>query len=371
MKGRWLVWLMCGALLCALAGCRARREDPAGGETAAAHGQGAAGQEQGSSAGQGQGSSAGQGQGISADGQEETAWSCGWCVYWDADVAEELSALGEDLGNVSMFACYFDDSGDVYIPEALTELCGDIEEIGAFPTYLSFTNDVQHGDGSATQKDPGLLRRLWKDEAQMAATAERMLRTVRSLGAQGIEVDFENIKKQELWERYARFLNVLWAKADETQTPMRVVLSVNAPVETVTFPEGPTYSVMCYNLYGTHSGPGPKADTDFLKETAAKFSAVPGIRYALATGGFEWDAKETVTRSLTQTEALILQAENGSTPTRDGASQALWFDYAADGARFCVWYADAATLTAWRRAILEVDAGAEFDLWRIGGNQWK
>ncbi len=355
MKGRWLVWLMCGALLCVLAGCRARREGSAGQKTAAAHEQ----------------ETAGGGQESSAGGQEEAAWDCAWYVYWDEDVTEELDMLGENLDNVSIFACYFDDGGEVYIPEPLPKLCGGAAESGAFRTYLSFTNDVQHADGSATQKDPGLLRRLWKDEAQMAATAERMISTARILGTQGIEADFENMKEQELWERYARFLEILWAKAEAAQMPVRVVLGVNTPVETIALPEGPTYSVMCYNLYGTHSGPGPKADLDFLRQTAEKFSAVPGVCYALATGGFEWDAKEKVTRSLTQTQALVLQAENGSTPARDDASQALYFDYEADGARFWVWYADAATLTAWRRAVLEADAGAEFDLWRLGGNQWK
>ena len=30
---------------------------------------------------------------------------------------------------------------------------------------------------------------------------------------------------------------------------------------------GPEYMVMLYNLYGLHSGPGPKADGPFIEKT--------------------------------------------------------------------------------------------------------
>lgn len=47
---------------------------------------------------------------------------------------------------------------------------------------------------------------------------------------------------------------------------------------------------MCYNLFGTHSGPGPKADRAFLEQMVARMSNIPAKdraspwRWAALTG---------------------------------------------------------------------------------------
>ncbi len=298
-------------------------------------------------------------------------WDCVWCVYWDTDIEEELTELKDNIGAVSLFSCYFDDEGKIYMPKELPELGKEIEHMGFSSAYLSFTNDVQHADGSSTQKDAALLKGLWKDENRMQTLADEVLAAAQLMDVSGIEIDFENIKEPEMWSDYSRFLHILWEKAKAQNLSMRVVLGVNAPIETCSFPEGPAYAVMCYNLYGTHSGPGPKADTEFLTETAKKFSSLQNVEYALAAGGFEWDADDKAVRSLTQEDAEALQAETKSVSERDELSQAQHYTYEKEGSRFTVWYGDAQTLAAWRSVILQTDQDARFNLWRAGGNRWK
>lgn len=300
-------------------------------------------------------------------------WNCVWYVYWDADVWDEFLLLmgATEFSSASMFSCYFSEDGQLYVPQGFSELKEMAEELAISVTYLSFVNDVQHTDGSATQKDPELLRNLWADAERTEETADAMLAMAKSMGADGIEIDFENIKEPELWTDYIRFLELIWDKAQADELSMRVVLGVNAPVESLNFPTGPEYSVMCYNLYGSHSGPGPKADVDFLRNTAEKFVGLQNVTYALATGGFAWDDKGTAIRSLTQEEAEALAEEFACKPQRDKSSQDLYYKYQENGEEFTVWYADGQTLAVWRGAILGVDPSAEFDLWRMGGNRWQ
>ena len=300
-------------------------------------------------------------------------WNSAWYVYWDADVWDEFLLLTEEneLSAANMFACYFREDGQLYMPQGFIVLKELAEELAFSETYLSFTNDVQHIDGSVTQKNPEFLRNLWSDAERTEETAAAMLSMTKSIGADGIEIDFENIKEPELWTDYVRFLEQIWDKAQAEELSIRVVIGVSAPVEEINFPTGPEYSVMCYNLYGTHSGPGPKADTDFLKKTAEKFSKLQRVTYALATGGFEWNDDDAVTHSVTQKEAEALAEEFACEPIRDKSSKALYYTYQNNGKKFTVWYADAKTLKAWRKVILEVNPGAEFDLWRVGGNNWQ
>ena len=131
-------------------------------------------------------------------------------------------------------------------------------------------------------------------------------------------------------------------------------------------PVGPEYTVMCYNLYGYHSGPGPKADLDFLKTTCELYAALPvKARMAFATGGFDWHGDQI--DALTQAQAVALLNDAQATPTRDANSAALTATFTADGETHEVWYADAQTLAAWRDACAAYGFTG-FDLFRLGGN---
>jgi spore germination protein YaaH len=133
------------------------------------------------------------------------------------------------------------------------------------------------------------------------------------------------------------------------------------------FPMGPEYVVMCYNLYGTHSGPGPKADADFLDTTMEKNKRLPGqVTMAFANGGFQWDDDGQCT-ALTQVQALKKMEQITGEAVRDPKSNALSFTYEEDKRHYTVWFADGNTISYW--ISLAHDNGyRSFAIWRLGGN---
>jgi hypothetical protein len=194
---------------------------------------------------------------------------------------------------------------------------------------------------------------------------------LHATGAGGLEIDYEAIQSDvALWQRFVIFIEQLYTRTQSEGYPLRVVLGWNS-AKYVTFPDGPQYSIMCYNLYGTHSGPGPKADRNFLQDVFTANDVLPGQpSLAFATGGFDWGDDGSVV-SLTQSDAIALREKYGVSAediSRDCDSAVLNFYYFdEEGSLHEVWYADGDTLAFWRS--LALDAGyASFDLFRLGGN---
>jgi len=85
------------------------------------------------------------------------------------------------------------------------------------------------------------------------------------------------------------FINKLYRRAQGCGLKLRVVLEPRALVSTTDFPPGSEYVIMLYNLYGLHSGPGPKANKDFIETTLERMNLLPADKtVAFATGGCMW-----------------------------------------------------------------------------------
>ncbi len=291
-----------------------------------------------------------------------------WTVYWDTAAAKEISSLSQTLKSLSLFSCFYDSHDNVFIPNQLEEMKNLVREAYDGPLYLTFVNDIIHDDGTSSEKSPELLDRLLASEDEMNYRAEEFLRTAEAWECQGIELDYEKIRDVNQWRQYARLIEILWEKSQEKEMAVRVILPVSVPVKEFVLPSGPDYVVMCYNLYGNHSGPGPKADEDFLKGVAEKFADIPNMGFALANGGFDWNSNRKVYRSLKTTAARELALESNAAETRDEKSGALEFRYKKkDSLGYnTVWYADAVTLARWR-SILEEKTGhaVEISMWRM------
>lgn len=293
-----------------------------------------------------------------------------WAVCWDTGALTQSgeTALPKD---VILFACGFHADGSLYVPDEMVPMAAQIPD--GHTAWLSFTNDLIGTDGEAVeQKSAALLSSLAGDARAADLCASRIVREADREGVSGIELDFENLgQDRDLWERYLTLVRKTADKAGSLGLSVRVVLTPDAPVSELDLPEDPTYVVLCYNLHGTGTEPGPKADPAFLKKLAASFRGVPHVRFALAGGGFDW--KETGSegdRTYEVTSVTQAQAESLAVtcPRRDEKSQARTFTYEdEDGARHTVWYADAETLRAWRRVIRKT-AGrqTDIDLWRLG-----
>lgn len=297
-----------------------------------------------------------------------------WLAYWNHDGYEaELKCLGEVDKAVSVFGVLFDIDGDkpLVLPqteELLQKVKSDKQEDKII--YLSFINDIRLKDQNYSNKDVDLLSRLLCDSKTRTRHVNEIVEIAMACDVDGIEIDYENIKKkEELWEPFCIFLKELLTRCEEEGLLLRVVLGAY-DVDKADFPEGIEYSVMCYNLYGTHSGPGPKADFSFLKQTFEKCKELPGsVSAAFSTGGFEW-VGEKCERALTETEAAELyNSLNGqvSELIRDKESGVLSFCYEKDGEIHEVWYADAETLRGWKKVAEEYGI-TKFSLWKAGGN---
>ena len=297
-----------------------------------------------------------------ADGHGSSAW----LTYWDADAAlEEVRALPGRFESLICFEAFFDADGKIVIPPETEALLDAMKDSGA-PLWLSLVNDVEQEDGSYVQKSRDLLTLELATPSGRSAHIAKIMRVVHRYRLSGLEIDYENIKKDtELWGFFTEFLEQLYSILSHNGVSLRVVMECQAP-EYAVFPEGPVYSCMCYNLYGYHSGPGPKADRNFLKELGESWKAVPGeVHMAFATGGFVW-AGNKVDQALTEREALDWLEQHRAKAKRDpdsGALKAVVYD----DKKYTLWYADGETLDFWRETLQDMGY-THFDLFRLGGN---
>lgn len=306
---------------------------------------------------------------------EESEENFLWLAYWSYQGYEkELLCLGKQDTAVSVFGVLYDWQGDQpFLTQETEELLQKVkkEKGEGEKLYLSFINDLRLEDGSFSNKDPELLQRLFGNAEDGVKHAEEIVELACANGVDGIEIDYENIKKkEELWEPFCLFLEELSQRCEEEGLLLRVVLGAY-DTDKALFPEGIEYAVMCYNLYGTHSGPGPKADIAFLEETFERCRSLPGsVSAAFSTGGFVW-AGESCEKALTEEEAEELYTSLGAEASelvRDAASGALHFTYTQEGAEREVWYADGETLSLWKQTAKEYGI-RKFSLWKAGGNK--
>jgi spore germination protein YaaH len=293
-----------------------------------------------------------------------------WLPYWDSDEAlSEADALAGKLDAAVAFACLFDSSDRPLMLPETEELLKDLKSRFKgtdTAVFLSIVNDIEVAEGRYDNKSVKLLQRLFATDEAMSAHLEALVQLIDDYALDGLELDYENLKKDgTLWASYTAFIQRAWGVCQRDGVRLRVVLPWDAP-KYASLPEGPEYTVMCYNLYGTHSGPGPKADFAFLKTTCELYRNVPGtVRMAFATGGFDWS--DGAIESLSQAQARAQLVDVGVAPTRDEPSGVLKASYTSDGVGHEVWYADGATLAAWRDTCAAY--GYEgFDLFRLGGN---
>ena len=293
-----------------------------------------------------------------------------WLPYWEADDSlAELDALQGRLDSVVAFACIFDaQDRPLMLPEAdalysaVAQACAGTDSVA----YLSIVNDMETAPNQYDNKSKPLLQRLLADEASISSHLEDLTALIDRYRLGGLELDYENLKGDAaLWSQYAILIARLWDVCARDAIRLRIVLPWDAP-KYAALPAGPEYTVMCYNLFGYHSGPGPKADIAFLNETCALYQSQPyTTRMAFANGGFAW--RDSGITALTQTEAEAMLQAASVTPTRDQASQALTATFTLEGEATTVWYADAATLDAWR-GVCEQSGFSASDLFRLGGN---
>lgn len=290
-----------------------------------------------------------------------------WVVYWDLNSDKEIKTLDKKLKDISYFAANFNSNNELRMPEELINYYNKTKDY-KYNKYMTVVNDKVNDDGSYSLKDTNLLKSILSNPDLRSKHIGEIINLAAKYGFDGIEIDYEQIKNDmKLWDNYILFINELYQKAENKGLKLRVVLETNTPFDKLSFPEGPTYVLMCYNLHGGFSEPGGKADPEFIRNSIEKMSKVPGKKdFAIATGGFNW-ASNGKTTSVTEAEASNLLKTYNVKAERDNKSQCLFFNYKDENnIKHEVWYADKVTLESWMKVITE--KGYDISIWRLGGN---
>lgn len=291
-----------------------------------------------------------------------------WLPYWDYSNAklDWMSSLNKAKEIVSFGVLY--QGEELYVPEATDEMTKELVAMGLdeVSVYLSFVNDVYQEDGTVVQKDVDFLKRFLPDANKRELYIEDIVSMAMEYGVDGIEIDFENMKKDiELWEMYSLFVEEMNTRCVLEGLDLRVVLSYDSAKYT-SFPKGPQYIIMCYNLFGIHSDAGPKADKEFLEQTFEINEVLkPNVSMAFANNGFSWSDNGEV-RAITKREAIGMANLYGVTVNRDESSACMAYDFQdAGGTSYEVWFADDNTLSTWKEWA-ELAGYTHHSLWRYG-----
>ena len=306
------------------------------------------------------------------DDQDPISYSI-WTTYWDTEnLVDEIADIEGSIDSICYFAAYFNKDKLPFIPKETMDSLEKVKKLYTsmeYNSYLTFVNDLILEDNTSSLKDVDLLHTLFENDKSMDKHIQDILNMTIEEGFDGIEIDYEAIRQDiTLWQLFAEFVEKLYKASNEKNILVRVVLEPNAPLDRIELPEGPEYVMMCYNLHGQGTKPGPKANKTFLEDMIKKTKTLPGkVNFALATGGYDFDGNGKV-RSLTERQAVELLALFDSSPERDEESQALFFDYIDnEGVKHQVWYADSETIKYWIDAI-QKSGNHDISLWRMGGN---
>ncbi|MCR5801034.1 MAG: glycosyl hydrolase [Lachnospiraceae bacterium] len=295
-----------------------------------------------------------------------------WYPYWDYDTAtQELQLIGRSLNTVCLFAAYYDVSNKAFIPEETINTYNELKAAGLLngrKTYLTFVNDKLLNSGSSL-KDTDLLYALIGDKKKASAHIDEVVTLCRSLNCDGIEIDYEAIKKdKKLWGHFVDFITLLSERCTAENLSLRIVLEPSAPLTEYSWPANAEYVMMCYNLYGYGTVPGAKAETEWIKSLCAQMKNMPGTpNMAFATGGFDFYSNGNVDQ-IDYKEAVLRMNSHGAVPNRDAASGDMYYTYTDDsGMSHEVWYADQETLKLWIGTAKNCGVN-RVSIWRFGGN---
>lgn len=282
-----------------------------------------------------------------------------WVVDWDLRRGQDELLL-YDWSSIQYFAVYFNEEDELIVDDKLeASFC---ENGGS--CYLTIVNDIKKQDGSSIQKDSALVDRLLNNENHV----DDLVCLANELEVVGLELDYEKIP-DELWEDYVDFIERLGNELKANGKQLRIVLEPRSPIDRVQLPSDYEYVMMAYNLYGYHSGPGPKADLMFISDLVRKVkSHLSDVRVAFSLGGFDWTEGEKP-RAVTMSEAQMLASKMEASYQRDDQSGALYFRYMDDlNQSHEVWFADEVTIETWIKEAQKEQIN-QFALWRLGGNQ--
>lgn len=290
-----------------------------------------------------------------------------WLVEWDLENGFKEIEKSKELDIISAFSVNFNERQELLISDRIIDAVNELKKSRDEEIYITIVNDVINDDGSSTLKSSELVRNIVTNDIRRSNNINNILELAIKLDVSGIDLDYEKVD-QDIWDDYSTFIYDLNEALSNKGKKLRVVLEPKAPIEDVELPKNCEYIMMAYNLYGYHSGPGPKANKSFIKNLSKKMTDnLDYVRMAFSFGGFSWSENGDVI-SLSNNEVEDILKEKNIKVSRDDESFALYFDYVDEsGVNNTVWYSDEVSIKEWIKVANECGIN-KIDFWKLGGN---
>ena len=290
----------------------------------------------------------------------------GWIVDWDFQSGiNEIEKSQYYFDDLSYFAIYFNEDGSLYKKENFNNNLESIRKESS-ELYITVVNDVIKKQNTI-EKDSDTIHNILNDDKKKEKHIDELLNLAYNNAVTGVELDYENIQEKD-WIKYISFIEKLGSELSSKGKKLRVVLQSSAPIDKLNFPKEYEYIVMVYNLYGSKTEGGPKADKDYIEDVCSKFNGkIKNLRLAFSLSGAEWIDNGQY-RSLSRKNIKEIIDKYSIDAIRDKKSDALYFTYKDEENNTCVvWYSDDNTIKSWMN-IAKSKGINKFSIWRLGGN---
>lgn len=282
----------------------------------------------------------------------------GWLPSWDFnDSLEDYYKLQTVITSPIYFAANFNDDGDILIPKNIVH---HMENNLNQNFFLSITNDRIEDDKSV-QKDVQLIDSLIQSDKAQTNFINQVIEILTTYELKGIEIDIEKIESKQ-WTKLFFFLEHLYQELDQLNFELRIVIEpLKEEVLNIAF-KGPTYVVMAYNLHGSFSKAGPKADDEFINRIGQFTTSLPTPHHvAIATGGFSWINNEYY-HSYKNDQIKKIEENNKLKSIRDIHNSSLVLENGNEK----IVYSDGLTIMRWIEILQKYEI-ENIDIWRLGG----
>jgi hypothetical protein len=287
-----------------------------------------------------------------------------WAVYFDGDRGlAELQQHGGLFDRVSLFAYELDSNGSPVSAPGMEQMLVRFLRLAGekqFDAWVTVVNDVRYGSDSVVAKDSTLVHELLADSVRRQTHARELAVRASDAGFQGLHLDYEQISSSDSSE-YRAFITELDAELRRRGLELEVVVEPGrGPLPA---PASANVVVMAYDLFGTHSGPGPRSTPTFVTELGARAAVDHDSAAALAVAvrGFAWSPDGEV-NSLDWSDG---QQRAAAAPSSRRNSDDVPSASLGDGTE--IWFEDKASLISKWRAAWEAGF-RRLAIWRLGGN---
>jgi hypothetical protein len=288
-----------------------------------------------------------------------------WVVYYDADRGlAELQEYGGLFDRVSLFAYELDGDGTPTLAPGMDQMVAPFLELAAaerFEPWVTVVNDVRYSLDSVLAKDSSVVRSLIVDPVRRAAHARDIAARVAGDGFHGLHLDYERVPESDAVQ-YQDFIGKLSHELEQRGLGLEVVVEPEDGPPPVL--SSARVTVMAYDLFGLHSGPGPRSTPTFVSQLShqAGLDSQGAAAVAIAVGGFAWEPSGDV-RSLDWSTSHRLASETPS--GRRSVVDHVPHVRLRDGTE--IWYEDTESLLSKWQAAWAVGF-RRLAIWRLGGN---